>query len=142
MMKEHIVSIGGPKRNRVTRDLIDEIGGRFKFEGDELVDTKTGEKYLPEYDQKRDFNRVDYGLIIKGYHSSDARKVAFLFAGCHTEGTLGAASYLSALGRGEEAYLRQLSREFGKKAFEIAVRCTFKKDSMNVTFPVGFERIA
>lgn len=142
MMKEHIVSIGGPKRNQVTRDLMEKLGSRFAFEDGKLVDKKTGKKYSPQYREEGDFYEVDYGLIIKGYHSTDPSKVAFLFAGCHTEGTLGVASYLSALNRGEEATLRQLAREFRREGFEIAVKCMFKRDSMDVIFPMGFERVA
>lgn len=142
MMNEHIVSIGGPKRNEVTRVLMEAIGSRYAFEGDALVDKATGKRYSPQYREDGDFHEIDYGLIIKAYHSTSPDKVAFLFAGCHTEGTLGAASYLCALNRGGEATLRRLAREFGRGAFEIAVKCKFTKDSMNVIFPTGFERIA
>ncbi len=141
MMNEHIVSIGGPKRNHVTRDLMEEIGTRYVFEGEDLVDQETGKRFSPKYKEDGGFYEVDYGIIIKAYHSENPSKVAFLFAGCHTEGTLGAASYLSALNRGEDARLRQLSKEFKKGAFEIAIRSKFKKDQMDVIYPTGCERI-
>jgi len=142
MMSEHIVCIGGPKRNEVTRKLMDTIGTRYSFDSGKLIDKTLGKEYSPKKAEKDDHYAIDYGIVIKACHAAGQDRWAYILAGCHTEGVMGAARYISSLDRGGSSRIRRLTKEFGKGPFEIAIKCTITKDPMGVIEPLKLERLS
>jgi len=142
MMNEHIVCIGGPKRNEVTRKLMDTIETRYSFDSGELIDRTLGKKYSPKKAEKDNHYAIDYGIVIKACHAPGQDKWAYILAGCHTEGVMGAARYISSLDRAGSSRIHRLTKEFGKGPFEIAIKCAITKDAMGVIEPQKLERLS
>ncbi|HEC64999.1 MAG TPA: hypothetical protein ENI23_06890 [bacterium] len=142
MMNENIVSIGGLKRNTVTKRLMGLIDCKHSFDDEgNMINNKTNKQYSPVKAESNDYYVEDYGFISKAKLSSEAEKWVFVIAGCHTEGVMGAARYISSLDYDGEKRLRELAKEFKNEPFQIAVKVNIIKDEMGVIEIGKIERV-
>lgn len=142
MMNENIVSIGGPKRNTITKVLTKLINCRYSFDNEgNMIDSETNKSYSPVKAESNDYYVEDYGFIAKAKLSSESEKWIFVIAGCHTEGVMGAARYILSLDREGEKRVRGLAKEFKDGPFQIAIKVNVIKDEMGVIEVGKTERI-
>ena len=133
LINENIVSIGGPKRNSVTKRLMELIDCRYSFDDKgNMIDNKTNKQYSPVKAESNDYYIEDYGIIAKIKLSPGTEKWVFVIAGCHTEGVMGAARYILSLDREGEKRVRELAKEFKEDSFQIAIKVNVIKDEMGI----------
>jgi hypothetical protein len=115
-----IVSIGGPRWNRVTRLLLESRDSPFVFDEFCLVDRETSDRYSATIQEDRIVR--DYGLIVKISNPYNRDEIALVIAGCHTFGCHAAARVVSAVDEHSKRALKEFSRTLkGAKYFGAVV---------------------
>ncbi len=109
----NIISIGGPRWNKVTEKLIGEIGSPLYYEKDKvgLLEKKEGMHVEPLEYKRTDKEMEDYGCWI--FERKDKNKGArLIISGYTTAGVLIAAEALKKLNKEDYSFLQ---KEFKKK---------------------------
>jgi hypothetical protein len=88
----NLIVIGGPVRNRVSKDLFQVLQPQLSFEGYDLVDG-VGGRMSAEIDDGRHITR-DVGMVYLGNNPSSHHGRTVILAGCRTFGCLAAARAL------------------------------------------------
>jgi hypothetical protein len=89
------ICLGGPVRNWVSDEHLQEIASRVWFENHVLVyrKTKSGRENRRQAGHKDNAIVADYGIIVKLRNRYNKNKRAFILAGCHSFGTVAAARF-------------------------------------------------
>jgi hypothetical protein len=110
-----IVTIGGPKNNQITRELLAETDIGYSFDGTTLKSTYSGQAYTPEYDDQG-HPKIDYGLLLRAGNPYDNSEWFYAFAGCHTYGCLAAARFVSVFDAHALDHLRTFRRRTSSRS--------------------------
>jgi len=121
-MNENIVTVGGPRWNKITENLIKKSGIPigYSLENSCFVDAKTGNKFHSNIDRG---NGTDYGLIANFPNPYQNGKMVMLLMGGHTYGVLASIQYISPLRETGRKNLKELSKRIkNEDAFCVLLR--------------------
>ncbi|MDP2646566.1 MAG: hypothetical protein Q8P24_16625 [Desulfobacterales bacterium] len=121
--KHHnLILLCGPQKNPITDSVMKEMVKKKSlahfFDGHTLV--YNGERWPQNGKQ----NGMDHGLVVKNVNPFDESKKVFIFAGCHSPGTLAAS--LTLVTRSIIPIINQL---YNTKSFELRVKAFLEKGS-------------
>jgi hypothetical protein len=123
LLKENIISIGGPIPNDITKELLNKSEINYKFNGNEIFSKKTSKiEFSPLMDNES--IKRDYGIITKMKNPYNRKKECVIVCGC--------------LGWGTQACLKVLTEKedenvnFLNKYEYFQLICTCEIDGLNV----------
>jgi len=86
MLKGNLLLVGGPGANSITRDILERIPVRYKFNDDAIIDI-TNVNFYRKPDIKDNNLSKDYGVITKCYNPYNEKKYVIIAMGCYGWGT-------------------------------------------------------
>lgn len=109
-LDSHVICIGGPLTNEVTRKIFELPGVWFPYKfGDGGIKRIEGtEKWIAT-------TSTDYGVIIKTENPLSPKKWIFIFAGLFGDASVGSSYFF-------QARFRDLAKQFGNKSFGIIIK--------------------
>lgn len=140
----NIVLVGGIRRNRVTKEVLEtntlkqKLRFCFKKDRNTLIDKETGREYTPKIEKSK---FTDYGLIIKEQNPFNEARKLFILAGCRTIGTQTAGVILNS-----QNYTAQMANLFGDGPFEVFFEREYvdppaPNPITRIIYPTGFGNI-
>lgn len=92
---QNLILFGGPIRNECTNEFLKRLNPPFKFNGYNLIDTRTNKKFQSVIHNEKIIE--DYTLVIKAKNPLDNKKTIIIIAGCRSPGSLIGALFLSEI---------------------------------------------
>lgn len=113
LLRENLISVGGPINNYVTSKLMSSVSDLVSFEEFILKNNVSNETYETEYEDEDEKTAIqDYGLILKLPSPYAQNTDVLVLAGCDTYGVLAAARAISLHPDGKRT-VRQILRKLG-----------------------------
>lgn len=130
----HIISIGGPRNNNITREILSAVENKYKIIPFQYEENKlhliAGGKILESQEAADGTLLKDFGLIIRvtGLNNSPAISYLVAFA-LRGHGTWGTVSALTTDGK----LMSSIDKAVGKNDFAVLLEFDFEKNSLVTT---------